>query len=250
MSCVVVCLCVCVCGGAWPTHRRFVVGANTLGPGSGGLRVDEPCRLLFTNGSSCGPAQQHTRISCGGCQSSYSVACLQSFLWEGPQRWKSQRRSALATSGEATYALQSREQSGLNAVDGELRGPLMWLAAWCDDAQLASRRSAARMSIPARQELICDPVFLMSWRATYIILMDEGTKGKTKGARCRLIVWCVGGWLQRQGDHLNIYFFPCWEQTGEGGRAFFPLRGFRSCLCKETPTTSVFFLFCFFTSVI
>lgn len=88
------------------------------------------------------------------------------------------------------------------AVDAT-RG-LMWAAADYDssggnDVQLASRRSTARMSIPARQELICDPVFQMFRRATYIILMDEGTKDKTKGARCRLIVWCVGGWLQRQG---------------------------------------------------
>lgn len=71
--------------------------------------------------------------------------------------------------------------------------------------------------------------------------MDKGTKGKTKGARCRLIVWCVGGWLQRQGDHLFIFLVQCSEQTGEGGRAFFPLPGSRTCLCKETPAASVFF---------
>lgn len=109
-----------------------------------------------------------------------------------------------------------------------------------NDAQPASRRSAARMSIPARQELICDPVFQMFRRATYIILVDEGVKGGNK--RCEVWINCLvrGRAAAKAGRSFkHLFFFRAQLQTGGGGGAFFSLPGSRPCLCKETPTASV-----------
>lgn len=112
------------------------------------------------------------------------------------------------------------------------------------DAQLASRRSIARMSIPARQELMCDPVFQMFRSATYIILMDKGINGENK--RCEVSINCLmrGRVAAKAGRSFKHFFFFCAQcrQEKEEVHSFpspAPTR-----VCVRRPLPPAFFYLC------
>lgn len=98
----------------WTTHRYPMVADDTLGP-SGSSRVNESRRLLFMNGSSGGlERQKHTRVSVKAWH-----ACRASCGRDHKdERRRDDRRSS--PRAKPLTRLQSREQSELNAVDGEL----------------------------------------------------------------------------------------------------------------------------------
>lgn len=113
-----------------------------------------------------------------------------------------------------------------------------------NDAQPASRRSAARMSIPARQELICDPVSQMFRRATYIILVDEGVKGENK--RCEVWINCLvrGRAAAKAGRSFkHLFVFRAQRRQAEEEVHSFPSPA-PARVCVRRPLPPAFFYLC------
>lgn len=158
---------------------------------------------------------KNTHTSRGKRQSSWSVAVL-SFDSIAASCERVTRIKGMMM-GIAHYLRQSHfcakqvfEQSKPNVLDRELRGcscdlQSLWATLIMTQQQqqraAGVKSSAAWMSIPACQELICAPVF---WVSKFHLhnLVDERIKENLKGVRCRLIVLYVGGCKSR----VIIYF--------------------------------------------